>query len=192
MCAVAFTIGGNGRMLVLRSEVCVFNSLNVPEKQHNSIVASGSGFAKCQAIWDTGATGTCITHKVVEALGLYPIGYCKISTAGGVVDSPRYRVDVRLPNNVVITNMVVTECTLDGADVLIGMDLITMGDFAISNYGGKTVFSFRFPSTAVTDYVQLLKAQTPQRAPNEKIGPNEPCPCGSGKKYKKCHGRVRE
>jgi uncharacterized protein YecA (UPF0149 family) len=21
-----------------------------------------------------------------------------------------------------------------------------------------------------------------------KIGRNEPCPCGSGKKYKKCHG----
>lgn len=25
--------------------------------------------------------------------------------------------------------------------------------------------------------------------PNRKIGRNEPCPCGSGKKYKKCHGR---
>ena len=23
----------------------------------------------------------------------------------------------------------------------------------------------------------------------EKIGRNDPCPCGSGKKYKKCHGR---
>ncbi|NJN77681.1 MAG: hypothetical protein HC803_04585 [Saprospiraceae bacterium] len=23
---------------------------------------------------------------------------------------------------------------------------------------------------------------------NNKIGRNEPCPCGSGKKYKKCHG----
>jgi preprotein translocase subunit SecA len=23
-----------------------------------------------------------------------------------------------------------------------------------------------------------------------KIGRNEPCPCGSGKKYKHCHGRV--
>ena len=23
----------------------------------------------------------------------------------------------------------------------------------------------------------------------KKIGRNEPCPCGSGKKYKKCHGR---
>ena len=22
----------------------------------------------------------------------------------------------------------------------------------------------------------------------EKVGRNDPCPCGSGKKYKKCHG----
>jgi SEC-C motif domain protein len=26
----------------------------------------------------------------------------------------------------------------------------------------------------------------PRTAP--KIGRNDPCPCGSGKKYKKCHG----
>jgi preprotein translocase subunit SecA len=32
-------------------------------------------------------------------------------------------------------------------------------------------------------------ASTPQR--RRKIGPNDPCPCGSGKKYKKCHGAVR-
>ena len=24
---------------------------------------------------------------------------------------------------------------------------------------------------------------------DEKIGRNDPCPCGSGKKYKKCHGK---
>jgi preprotein translocase subunit SecA len=24
----------------------------------------------------------------------------------------------------------------------------------------------------------------------EKIGRNDPCPCGSGKKYKQCHGRL--
>ena len=23
-----------------------------------------------------------------------------------------------------------------------------------------------------------------------KVGRNEPCPCGSGKKYKQCHGRL--
>jgi preprotein translocase subunit SecA len=22
-----------------------------------------------------------------------------------------------------------------------------------------------------------------------KVGPNEPCPCGSGQKYKRCHGQ---
>ncbi len=32
----------------------------------------------------------------------------------------------------------------------------------------------------------------PQSMPNKvRIGRNEPCPCGSGKKYKKCCGRIR-
>ncbi len=26
------------------------------------------------------------------------------------------------------------------------------------------------------------------RATSEKVGRNAPCPCGSGRKYKKCHG----
>ena len=26
-------------------------------------------------------------------------------------------------------------------------------------------------------------------SPEDKVGRNDPCPCGSGKKYKKCHGR---
>jgi hypothetical protein len=33
------------------------------------------------------------------------------------------------------------------------------------------------------------RAQEPVRRAGRKIGVNEPCPCGSGKKYKKCHGR---
>ncbi len=32
--------------------------------------------------------------------------------------------------------------------------------------------------------------QQPYVRPDRKIGRNEPCPCGSGKKYKHCHGRV--
>jgi preprotein translocase subunit SecA len=30
--------------------------------------------------------------------------------------------------------------------------------------------------------------QEPVRSTEPKIGRNDPCPCGSGKKYKKCHG----
>ncbi|MGH7962905.1 MAG: SEC-C metal-binding domain-containing protein, partial [Candidatus Binatia bacterium] len=33
---------------------------------------------------------------------------------------------------------------------------------------------------------QVQPAQTKRDAP--KVGRNDPCPCGSGKKYKKCHG----
>lgn len=39
-----------------------------------------------------------------------------------------------------------------GIDVLIGMDVISKNDFAISNYNGKTQFSFRIPSQNDVDY----------------------------------------
>jgi preprotein translocase subunit SecA len=32
------------------------------------------------------------------------------------------------------------------------------------------------------------EAPQPKRATTERVGRNDPCPCGSGKKYKKCHG----
>jgi len=34
--------------------------------------------------------------------------------------------------------------------------------------------------------------QTSQRRTGDKVGRNDPCPCGSGKKYKKCHGASGE
>ena len=33
------------------------------------------------------------------------------------------------------------------------------------------------------------KAKTPVRRTQKKVGRNDPCPCGSGKKYKRCCGR---
>jgi preprotein translocase subunit SecA len=33
--------------------------------------------------------------------------------------------------------------------------------------------------------------QQPFVRPDRKIGRNEPCPCGSGKKYKQCHGKIQ-
>jgi hypothetical protein len=30
------------------------------------------------------------------------------------------------------------------------------------------------------------------RRDKPKVGRNDPCPCGSGKKYKKCHGKDEE
>ena len=40
----------------------------------------------------------------------------------------------------------------------------------------------------MADLFGLPKISSP--AASHKIRPNDPCPCGSGKKYKKCHGRM--
>jgi preprotein translocase subunit SecA len=36
---------------------------------------------------------------------------------------------------------------------------------------------------------ETAKAATPADA-YPKVGRNDPCPCGSGKKYKQCHGKL--
>jgi len=40
-----------------------------------------------------------------------------------------------------------------------------------------------------TDQSSSEPAREPQVRSHEKVGRNDPCPCGSGKKYKKCCGR---
>ena len=100
-----------------------------------------------------------------------------------------------LPNNVGIAYVEVTEGDLMGEDVLIGMDIITRGDFAITNVGGKTTFSFRIPSVETIDYCkQGNQPSVPQKpiVKTKQPGRNDPCPCGSGKKYKNCHGKDAE
>ena len=50
---------------------------------------------------------------------------------------------------------------------------------------------FKLADAAVQESRTGAKAQPPfggASAPTEKVGRNDPCPCGSGKKYKKCHG----
>jgi len=42
--------------------------------------------------------------------------------------------------------------------------------------------------TGTNDRSQAAKKKQPVKAA-QKIGRNDPCPCGSGKKYKQCHGR---
>ena len=37
---------------------------------------------------------------------------------------------------------------------------------------------------------QTEKTNTPYVRQEKKVGRNEPCPCGSGKKYKQCHGKI--
>jgi len=47
---------------------------------------------------------------------------------------------------------------------------------------GAALDTPRPPRTGGDDVVRQVKRDEP------KVGRNDPCPCGSGKKYKKCHG----
>ncbi len=155
-----------------------------------TISYNGKEFKTNGAQWDTGATGTCISKQVVSDLGLIPIGMVNIRTPSGNKIVNEYRIDIKLQNeNVVINDVYVTDSEIgdQGIDILIGMNIITLGDFSVSNYEGKTVFTFRIPSMATTDYVGLFNSK--MQAKSNKIQPNDPCPCGSGQKYKRCCGK---
>lgn len=145
-----------------------------------------------QALWDTGATGSVITQRVVDEVGLAPVGVGKVQGVGGETLTERFMVNFGLPNNVAVSNLQVITGKIAGAEVLIGMDIIGMGDLTISTFGGKTTFCFQSPSFGSIDLHQFntmhpRSQNLPVRVPKTP-GPNDFCPCGSGKKYKKCHG----
>lgn len=116
---------------------------------------------KVIALWDTGATGSCISADVVRKLSLIPTGKKNISTPAGISVVNTYLVDITLPNNVKINGIEVCDSEIgdQGLGALIGMDIINLGDFAVSNFDGKTTFSFRTPSVHETDYVTQIKVQ---------------------------------
>jgi hypothetical protein len=136
-----------------------------------------------KAIWDTGAQMTVVSKNVVAQLSLQPIGQMNCQGVNGVAKVNRYIVNVKLPNSVGVSELPVMEGNLNGFDVLIGMDLITLGDFSVTANNGKTVMSFRIPNNGVTDYVHETNRL---RLSILKKNPKNGCVCGSGKTAKKC------
>ena len=77
-----------------------------------------------------------------------------------------------------------------GIDALIRMDILGVGDFAVTHHNGNTAFSFCCPSRREIDFVtEIQEGNKTTQAHSDKVSRNSLCPCGSGKKYKKCHGR---
>ncbi|MFA6992465.1 MAG: retropepsin-like aspartic protease, partial [Candidatus Gracilibacteria bacterium] len=107
-----------------------------------------------KAIWDTGATHSVITSKIVQDLNLKPVGMAIVHTANGQANQKQYMVNLYLPSQVMVGMLRVTEAPLHEADVLIGMDIISKGDFCVTNFQGKTVLTFRMPSCGEIDFVK--------------------------------------
>lgn len=113
-----------------------------------------NNFVTFDAQWDTGANGTIISPNVVQTLGLKPQFFKNNITAGGTIRSAAYYVDIKLPNGELLQKRFVYECPMPDIDILIGMDIISLGDFAITHPNGDTLFSFQTPSTHAIDFTQ--------------------------------------
>ena len=175
----ALTIKVSGRASQLMTDLEVSAAFD-PNAPPNPQLASES----TKALWDTGASKSVISRAVVKALDLTPTGATNVSHAGGMSVSPTYLVNFYLPNGVGMVGFLVTEFAGTGDfGAIVGMDVITIGDFSVTNVAGQTWMSFRTPSMESIDYVQDHSKKM-----FSGTGRNAPCPCGSGQKFKKCHG----
>jgi len=146
----SFTMSSNGIANQLLSRVTIGRAFGSAKPPKDVIPITFN------AIWDTGATNTVITKKVVKQCSLRPTGRVNVQDVRGSSETDTYIVSIMLPNHVGFRGMVVTKGKVFGADVLIGMDIMNGGDFAVTNKNGKTVFSYRFPSMERIDFVRQL------------------------------------
>jgi len=131
-----------------------------------------------KALWDTGSNRTLINPRLIEKFNLQSTGNGFLDTISDKeVPSKLYNINLTLPGKIELPNIEVIGGETKGCDILIGMDIISQGDFVVTNFNRKTTFIFHKPS--IGKFIV-------EPAKSEKVGRNDPCPCGSGKKYKHC------
>ena len=149
----SFTTSSNDGLLRQLINECVISEAWDPDGS-----APRPAFRAFQALWDTGASMSAISQRVVDRCKLLPVGFIELHHAqGSTKDVPVYIVNIGLPNRIALPGVIVSLAQISsdqGIDVLIGMDVITQGDFAITNPMGNTKFSFRMPSIADIDFVE--------------------------------------
>lgn len=159
---VAFTFRHN------RLTAELMTPCGVGAAQLSSEPLSVAGFIQYNALWDTGATASVISSEVVLQLGLAPISQCKTYHAQGESIVNVYLVDLILPNKLRVKDVRVTEGRLNGFGLLIGMDIINLGDFALTHKNQQTVFSFQIPATHEYDFVKQIDQGVGQKKGKKK------------------------
>jgi len=115
-----------------------------------------------RALWDTGAECSCISRGLARHLGLKPVDMSPLRGVTDVTESPVYLIDILLPSKAMIGDLRVLEFLDNGFfELIIGMDVITFGDFAVSNKDGKTIMSFRTPpADTPIDFLEAIKSNS--------------------------------
>ncbi len=183
----------NYTAFTIKSKEGLFREIKIPMTVSTSsedceVFNKDSRSGEVLALWDTGATQSGITKRLAKLLGLTPRGMTEVITAGGVCTDVNiysinfnlavqskleYRdgVSVDVENDFTFFNVLVTELPDNGSfDFLVGMDVITHGDFSITNRGGCSCISFRIPPDDLhtIDYVKKLRLKSKNNKNREK------------------------
>lgn len=147
----AFTADYEQIVSAVFTTVGVFSAIDVTPAENQ--------ISNTKALWDTGATHSCISNRLARQLRLATVDYAHVATASGIEHVPTYLIHLHFPNGLQFLNWEVIQFqyTDDDCDLIIGMDIITQGDFSITNFGGRTLFSFRIPSQDSVDYETVLR-----------------------------------
>ena len=98
-----------------------------------------------RAMWDTGSNATILSTKLVSELRPDHFGQGGMTGIGGQSEGDTYLMHVSLPTGDIITYQEVYEANLGDYDAIIGMDIITRGNFHLDCIKGETLFSFELP-----------------------------------------------
>lgn len=98
-------------------------------------------------LWDTGATHSAVSKRIANILKLQVEGYIPMAHAMGQAERvPIHHVNFTLPGPALMPGIQVSQCDLIGIDVLIGMDIIAIGKFCLTNkHNGTIEFAFDYP-----------------------------------------------
>ena len=99
-----------------------------------------------RAMWDTGSNATILSTKLISELRPERFGQGGMTGIGGQSEGDTYLVHVSLPTGDVITYQEVYEANLGDYDAIIGMDIITRGNFHLDCDYGEILLSFELPN----------------------------------------------
>lgn len=136
---------------------CIISTCKISRAYDQDLDPTGihPPFIECEAIWDTGAMRSTISVELAKKLGIAPLGQTQVFHADGDSICNYYVVNLLLPNKIEIKMLMVNDGKMTDIDMLIGMDIITMCDFALTSPGNETKFSFQIPSRYDIDFTKV-------------------------------------